>query len=205
MHGKVIDIGVGEDPYFLRFRMDCDAEEYVGVDMNEKSVEAARRMLEAGSKFRLPPRREFVVANATRLPFKDGTFDTAVLSNLLSAPIHWGWSTHSPEHTVRGFGPQDLFYVEREKVIAEALRVLRPGGRLLIYTDLVVHGHYSYNALLWELKENKGLTFNILKEEQDRIDALNIEKVRSGEFCYCFMGGVLPASSVYEIIKLNSL
>lgn len=198
---RIIDIGVGEHPYFIRFRDHCDAEEYVGVDLDEKRLEFCRKSLEVPSVFRRPKRTAIVPANATNLPFEDGSFDLAVLSNVLSAPIHREWDMYVPEHKAKGFGLQDPFYLERKKVVAEALRVLRPGGVLRIYTDLIIYGLHSYNLILQELQDNRALSFEKLDQEQKRINELNFQKISSGDYCHCFLAELLPRASVYEVSK----
>lgn len=199
---SVIDIGAGDTPYFIRYRIPCEAKLYMGVDTNEKKLLESQKKVEAHSTHSsLPETKGFVVGNATQLSFRDGFFDTAMLSNVLSAPIHWEWDVNAPEHTTQGLGLNDLFYRERKKVVEEALRVLRPGGKLFIYTDLIVYGQHSYEMVIRELEDGTGGNFRVLPEEQARIDRLNVEKVRSGHYCYCFLGDLLPKSSVYEITK----
>jgi len=74
----------------------------VGVDRSESMVEIARRRSE---RF---PNVEFHVAGAERLPFGDATFDRV-------------WAIHAFHH-----------WEDRDRGIAECLRVLKAGGRLLI-------------------------------------------------------------------------
>jgi SAM-dependent methyltransferase len=62
----------------------------------------------------------FVVARAEELPFGEGKFDLVTLSQV----FHW---------------------LEREKFLAEAKRVLRPGGWLVVYDDYFAAGQMAEN------------------------------------------------------------
>ncbi|MDD4903264.1 MAG: class I SAM-dependent methyltransferase [Candidatus Bipolaricaulis sp.] len=73
-----------------------------GVDLSESMLAAARRRSTAGM--------EFIHASALDLPFRDASFGGV----LLSLALH----EHAEE--------------ERERMLREALRVLRPGGFLLV-------------------------------------------------------------------------
>lgn len=202
MPSKVIDIGVGQTPYFIRFQTHCDADEYVGVDSKEEKLEASRNLLATPSPFRQPARKELIIADAANLPFESESFTLAIMSNMLSAPTHRDGDMESPQHIARGFGAEDSFYVGRKKAVLEALRLLKSGGGLLIYTDLIIYGQHSYEAILKELKRDPGVSFAVLKQEQDRIDKLNLKKVQSGDYCYCFLAELLPRSEVYLVTKL---
>lgn len=74
----------------------------VGVDRSEPMIAIARRRSEGFSN------AEFVAAGAEDLPFPDATFDRV-------------WTVHAFHH-----------WEDRDRGIAECLRVLKPGGRLLI-------------------------------------------------------------------------
>lgn len=64
-----------------------------------------------------PDRVRFVCGDATDLPFEDASFDTVTMFDLLE---------HVPRH---------------ERAVAEAVRVLRPGGYLLVSTP---HARWRY-------------------------------------------------------------
>ena len=90
-YGRVLDIGCG-DGRFL-------PSDGVGIDLDPARLRQARR--------RSPL---VVVGDARRLPFADGTFDTAYANRMLNDT-----------------GALD-------DVLREVRRVLRPGGRLIVYT-----------------------------------------------------------------------
>jgi ubiquinone/menaquinone biosynthesis C-methylase UbiE len=82
-------------------------EALFAVDLSRTAIRAAReRLRTAGARAR------FVVASATALPFREGTFDVAVLSDGLHS-----WQL-TPE--------------ERRLALSQAHRVARPGGYALI-------------------------------------------------------------------------
>ena len=74
-----------------------------GVDLTERAIGLVRRRLELEGL-----RAELLVADAEALPFEDGAFDRV---------YSWGVLHHTPQ---------------TEKAVAEAIRVLRPGGELCV-------------------------------------------------------------------------
>jgi ubiquinone/menaquinone biosynthesis C-methylase UbiE len=83
----------------------------VGVDRSEPMIAIARRRSEGFAN------AEFVAAGAEELPFPDATFDRV-------------WTIHAFHH-----------WEDRSRGIAECLRVLKPGGRLLIVESDTTSAH----------------------------------------------------------------
>lgn len=106
--GDVLDVASGDG--VLAELIAERARSVACVDISAKVLGAARRRL--GD----PPNVRFTLADMSRLPYHDGSFDHVFLMHALS----YAW--------------------DPEAVIAEAARCLRPGGRLIIAT-LNVHGH----------------------------------------------------------------
>lgn len=106
--GRCLDIGcgVGED---ARAMAAAFAAEVVGIDVNPRMVGEAR------SRSSGLPGVTFEVADATRLPFPDASFDAAWVKRTL------------------------MHIAEPARAIAEMVRVVRPGGRVVtIEPDLEV-------------------------------------------------------------------
>jgi SAM-dependent methyltransferase len=103
---RVLDLGTagGAIAHFLS-TFGCEA---VGVDAEPDAVASARALF---------PRASFEVADVTRLPFPDGSFDKAVAADLV-------------EH----LADDDL-----ERMLAEVARVLRPAGTVSVYTPNARH------------------------------------------------------------------
>ena len=212
----VLEIGGGMTPYFVRYTIPWNPEyEYVCVDVTEKNVEEARLAVEKvrqrGGSY--PSKSRFLLQDAVSLPFQDASVHEIVLSNVLSAPIHFNWNDKGTEVTLKNPSgaitrpimgspaDRDLFYRERKPLIDEAVRVLKPGGTLSIYTDLIVYGIHSYARIIEELGNHPGFMYRVDDEEARRIDENNKLKMTSGDFCYCFNAEVLPESSVFRFIK----
>src|SRR5690348_1751517 len=111
---RVLDLGCGRGAVLLLAGQYLSIGKAVGVDLWRKadqSGNAAEATRQNAIAEGVADRVELHTANMTDLPFPDNSFDL-VLSNIAI-------------HNVKG-------KVARNKVIEEAVRVLRPGGRLLI-------------------------------------------------------------------------
>ncbi|TMD03700.1 MAG: methyltransferase domain-containing protein [Chloroflexi bacterium] len=115
---KVLDVGVG--PGFLAAEMARavgQSGSISGIDISEHMIAIAR---ERCSKPGAPATVEFQVADATKLPFPDGSFDAVVSTQVYE------------------------FVADVDEALGEAHRVLRPGGRLLVvdtdWDSIVWHG-----------------------------------------------------------------
>lgn len=99
---RVLDVGCGTGTYVRRL-LDRNADQaVVGADVSPGMLAEARR--KAGPA----PNARFVEASAEALPFEAGTFDVVVSASA-------------------------LHYARRpDAALAEAARVLRPGGRLVV-------------------------------------------------------------------------
>jgi arsenite methyltransferase len=120
---RVLDLGCGRGAVLLLAARHLTTGRAVGVDIwrradqSGNSEEAARRNAAAEG---VADRVELHTADMTALPFEDDSFDL-VLSSIAI-------------HNLPG-------RAAREKAVGEAVRVLRPGGRLLI-ADLWATGQY---------------------------------------------------------------
>jgi len=111
---RVLDLGCGRGAVLLLAAQYLSIGKAVGVDLWSKadqSGNAAEATRQNAIAEGVDDRVELHTADMTDLPFPDNSFDL-VLSNIAI-------------HNVKG-------KVARDKVIEEAVRVLRPGGRLLI-------------------------------------------------------------------------
>jgi SAM-dependent methyltransferase len=111
---RILDLGCGRGAVLLLAAQRLTTGRAVGVDLWKKAdqsgnaVEATRRNAMAEG---VADRVELHTADMAELPFADNSFDV-VVSNVAI-------------HNVKG-------QAGRERAIAQAVRVLRPGGRLLI-------------------------------------------------------------------------
>jgi SAM-dependent methyltransferase len=213
----ILEIGGGTTPYFMRYGIPWIADEaYVCLDINEKRVLESKAAVEwlAKEGRAYPSDAQFVVGDGIALPIEPMSMHEVVLSNVLSAPIHKNWNekgTHTRmqnqsgtmQRKIEGAESEgDLFYRERKPLIQEALRVLKPGGTLTIYTDLLVYGQHSFRRILDELSSDMSLVATVDEAEQARIDEHNRAKLKSGDLCYCFDAEVLPESMVHRFTKI---
>jgi ubiquinone/menaquinone biosynthesis C-methylase UbiE len=100
---QVVEVGCGTGVLTRAIAGREQVDSVVGVDVAASLLDRARRL--AADR----PAVRFVQADARELPFADASFDVAVFDSTLS---------HVPEP---------------ERALAEAFRVLRPGGRLAAF------------------------------------------------------------------------
>ena len=105
---EVADIGCGDG--YLTLEMARWARTVVGIDRSDPVLERARALAER----RHVTNAEWRKGDISRLPLRDASVDVALLS-------------HALHHAA-----------DPESVVAEAVRILRPGGRLLVL-DLREH------------------------------------------------------------------
>jgi arsenite methyltransferase len=125
---RILDMGCGRGAVLLMAAQHLTTGRAVGadlwrtVDQSGNSVEATQRNAVAEG---VADRVELHTADMTALPFEDNSFDV-VLSSLAI-------------HNISGRGG-------REKAINEAVRVLRPGGRLMILDIRATRQHQEQLA-----------------------------------------------------------
>jgi ubiquinone/menaquinone biosynthesis C-methylase UbiE len=111
---RILDLGCGRGAVLLLAAQRLTTGRAVGIDLwrsadqSGNSAEATRRNAIAEG---VADRIELQTGDMTALPFEDNSFDVVVSSLAI--------------HNIRG-------RAGREKAVDEAVRVLRPGGRLLI-------------------------------------------------------------------------
>jgi ubiquinone/menaquinone biosynthesis C-methylase UbiE len=101
---ELLDVGCGTGASFQIYRR--RAKRYVGLDLSDRAIELARKKA---------PEREWLVGDACRLPFADGTFDVVAFSSVLH---------HIPDFS---------------RAVTEATRVIRPGGTVFAFDPNVYH------------------------------------------------------------------
>lgn len=213
----ILEVGTGSVPYFVRYEIPwLIGDEYISIDMDEGRMEKAKQELSLLSSRgkTCPQKSDFKLGDGINLEIESASCDMVVLSNVLTAPIHHLWDEQGRNMEMKNKsgvyrrrilqkeGEKDPFYTERKAVIEECVRMLRPGGTLLIYTDLLVYGANSYNRLINELRGDMSLVFENDTIEAERIDELNKKKLASRQFCYCFDADVLPNSHVLKFTKI---
>jgi len=125
---RILDLGCGRGAVLLLAARHLTTGRAVGVDLWRKadqsgnSAEATRRNAVAEG---VADRVELHTGDMTALPFKDNSFDLVVSSFAI--------------HNIRG-------RAGREKAIDEAVRVLRPGGRLRIADMRGTRRHQAHLA-----------------------------------------------------------
>ena len=107
--GALLDVGAGPGWLLIRLHAKCPAMRLVGMDISSAMIVQARKNVAASDA---AGRIEMQVGSAEKLPFADASFDLIVSSG----------SAHHWKDAAGGLN--------------EMHRVLRPGGRVLIY-DLV--------------------------------------------------------------------
>lgn len=120
---RILDIGCGRGAVLLMAAQRLTTGRAVGVDLwrrGDQSGNAAEATLRNAAAEGVAERIELHTADMTALPFDNNSFDI-VVSNVAV-------------HNVKG-------RIGRDRVIGQAVRVLRPGGRLMI-ADIMATGEY---------------------------------------------------------------
>ena len=123
---SVVDIGTGRGE-LVAAAIELGAARATGVDYSPAAVDLARQTLAARA---LDERAAVVLADARAIPLDGGTADLVTMLDVV-------------EHLDRA---------ELDVALAEALRLLRPGGRLLIHTmpnRLVYDLTYRVQRAVW--------------------------------------------------------
>jgi ubiquinone/menaquinone biosynthesis C-methylase UbiE len=110
LHGDVLEIGCGSGAMATEVLRRFPDVRLTATDYDDSMVRAAAPRLSA-----FGPRAELRQADATALPFPDGSFDAVVSFIMFHHVLRW------------------------EEALAEAVRVLRPEGTLIGY-DLLADG-----------------------------------------------------------------
>src|SRR5205085_5742579 len=127
---RILDLGCGRGAVLLMAAQHLTTGRAVGVDLwrsvdqSGNSLEATRRNAIAEG---VADRVELHTGDMTALPFEDNSFDVVVSSLAV--------------HNISGSAG-------REKAISEAVRVLRPGGRLVIADIRATRQYQAQLALL---------------------------------------------------------
>jgi SAM-dependent methyltransferase len=125
---RILDLGCGRGAVLLLAAQHLTTGQAVGVDVwrnidqSGNSAEATRRNAIA---LGVADRVELHTADMTALPFEDNSFDVVVSSLAI--------------HNIRGLAG-------RTKAVDEAVRVLRPGGRLMIADIRGIRHHEAHLA-----------------------------------------------------------
>lgn len=117
--GRLLDIGCGVGLPAFRLAQGSPAE-IVGISNNQEQIDDANQRAAAKG---LGERVRFEYADAANLPFPDGSFDVV-------------WIFES------------LMHMDRLRVLRESLRVLRPGGRIVVTDQLQLAPMSEENAKL---------------------------------------------------------
>jgi arsenite methyltransferase len=127
---RILDMGCGRGAVLLMAAQRLTTGRATGVDLwrsadqSGNSIESSRRNAIAEG---VADRTEFRTGDMTKLPFEDNSFDVVVSSLAI--------------HNISGSAG-------REKAIIEAVRVLRPGGRLMIADIRATRQHEEQLAKL---------------------------------------------------------
>lgn len=202
MKKRILEIGCGNHTFFHDFEPGQD--HLIAIDDEKEMLEEAERSLK---EFEKPGKIEFKHADATKpLGYPENHFDEVIIRDLFSATrlnTHYKGLTgeerdiltskmdllratlnekrlNETEEKMEGEWRKDL-----EKIVAQAHRLLKPGGKLIIMAQ---QGRYQYGKELRELareriKQAVEKQKLVVKEELlDSTDIGKIEKMVGHQF-----------------------
>jgi ubiquinone/menaquinone biosynthesis C-methylase UbiE len=114
---RVLDLGTGTGTAALLAAERFPNAEVVGADISEQMLAQAREKTPP----ELAARVRFEAADGSRLPFEDGAFDLAVLSNMIPFYDELARVTAPGGHVLLSFsaGPETPIWVPLERITAE--------------------------------------------------------------------------------------
>jgi len=153
----------------------------VGVDINQNSVTESIRYAKENN---ITKSVKFICADTRKLPFKDGEFDIIWVSNVTS------------------------FIAEKESAIQEYIRVLRPGGTLVVVPiyyikpvpDTIINEVSKAIGSLVE-KWDKGYWLKLFIDTSNK-QGVNLELYYEKDFKYLDRTNIIP-KYVSDIIDKN--
>jgi len=120
---KILDVGCGVGT----FAFHCAKFKALafGVDYSKESIKVAKELTK---RYYVESHARFLVSDATRLPFKDSSFDKIVSADFI-------------EH---------INLEDKNRLITEMLRVLKPQGGIVIFTPNLIRE--KIGALYWRFR-----------------------------------------------------
>lgn len=137
---RVVDLGCGWGTF--AFELSRRVDRVVGVDFSEKSIELCRSRLQEDPRDNLT----FLCADAGDTGLESGAWDLVIAADLF-------------EH---------LYPDDSVRVVEEAFRILKPGGRFSIWTPH--RGH------ILEVLKNRGI---LLERDVSHVDYKSMERMKA--------------------------
>jgi len=111
---RVLDVGTGTGAVARLLAERYPEADIRGADLSERMIDEARRLTDS-------PRVTYVVADASRLPFADGSFDLVTLNNMIPFFDEIARLVATGGHVVLAFsaGPETPIYVPGERLRTE--------------------------------------------------------------------------------------
>lgn len=155
----IVEVGVGTEPFCIKYGILLPPNTiYTGLDIIDKNFsELKSKSLELGYGDNV----KFQVMQKSRLDLIDESVDECVMSNVLS----WEFADEGPFRDKED-------YEEKRELFLQAARVIKPGGRIMLYENIPVFSKHSFVKIIEDFSQDPNYIVSRDTAEEARINKM---------------------------------